>query len=113
MQSTTLWQLLQSEVKVVWTAGQLAQQWVFGLSQMVILWPVIVHWSLTFSQTVIAWPVIVHLSLTFSQTVTAWPVIVHLSLTFSQTVTAWPVSLLGTSVEDCCDKCSIVQCKLV
>jgi hypothetical protein len=96
MQSTTLWQLLQSEVKVVWTAGQLAQQWVFGLSQMVILWPVIVHWSLTFSQTVIA-----------------WPVIVHLSLTFSQTVTAWPVSLLGTSVEDCCDKCSIVQCKLV
>jgi hypothetical protein len=95
MQSTTLWQLLQSEVKVVWTAGQLAQQWVFGLSQMVILWPVIVHWSLTFSQTVIA-----------------WPVIVHLSLTFSQTVTAWPVSLLGTSVEDCCDKCSIVQCKL-
>jgi hypothetical protein len=96
MQSTTLWQLLQSEVKVVWTAGQLAQQWVFGLSQMVILWPVIVHWSLTFSQTVIA-----------------WPVIVHLSLTFSQTVTAWPVSLLGTSVEDCCDKCNIVQCKLV
>ena len=96
MQSTTLWQLLQSEVKVVWTAGQLAQQWVFGLSQMVILWPVIVHWSLTFSQTVIA-----------------WPVIVHLSLTFSQTVTAWPVSLLGTSIEDCCDKCSIVQCKLV
>jgi hypothetical protein len=96
MQSTTLWQLLKSEVKVVWTAGQLAQQWVFGLSQMVILWPVIVHWSLTFSQTVIA-----------------WPVIVHLSLTFSQTVTAWPVSLLGTSVEDCCDKCSIVQCKLV
>ena len=96
MQSTTLWQLLQSEVKVVWTAGQLAQQWVFGLSQMVILWPVIVHWSLTFSQTVIA-----------------WPVIVHLSLTFSQTVTAWPVSLSGTSVEDCCDKCSIVQCKLV
>ena len=63
---------------------------------VVILWPVIVHWSLTFSQTVIA-----------------WPVIVHLSLTFSQTVTAWPVSLLGTSVEDCCDKCSIVQCKLV
>ena len=96
MQSTTLWQLLQCEVKVVWTAGQLAQQWVFGLSQMVILWPVIVHWSLTFSQTVIA-----------------WPVIVHLSLTFSQTDTAWPVSLLGTSVEDCCDKCSIVQCKLV
>ena len=96
MQSTTLWQLLQSEVKVVWTAGQLAQQWVFGLSQMVILWPVIVHWSLTFSQTVIA-----------------WPVIVHLSLTFSQTVTAWPVSLLGTSIEDCCDKCIIVQCKLV
>ena len=96
MQSTTLWQLLQSEVKVVWTAGQLAQQWVFGLSQMVILWPVIVHWSLTFSQTVIA-----------------WPVIVHLSLTFSQTVTAWPVSLWGTSVEDCCHKCSIVQCKLV
>ena len=96
MQSTTLWQLLQSEVKVVWTAGQLAQQWVFGLSQMVILGPVIVHWSLTFSQTVID-----------------WPVIVHLSLTFSQTVTAWPVSLLGTSIEDCCDKCSIVQCKLV
>jgi hypothetical protein len=95
MQSTTLWQLLQSEVKVVWTAGQLAQQWVFGLSQMVILWPVIVHWSLTFSQTVIA-----------------WPVIVHLSLTFSQTVTAWPVSLLGNSVEDSCDKCSLVQCKL-
>ena len=96
MQSTTLWQLLQGEVKVVWTAGQLAQQWVFGLSQMVILWPVIVHWSLTFSQTVIA-----------------WPVIVHLSLTFSQTVTAWPVSLLGTSVEDCCDKFSIVQCSVI
>ena len=96
MQSTTLWQLLQSEVKVVWTAGQLAQQWVFGLSQMVILWPVIVHWSLTFSQTVIA-----------------WPVIVHLSLTFSQTVTAWPVSLLGTSVEDFCDKFSIVQCSVI
>ena len=96
MQSTTLWQLLQSEVKVVWTAGQLAQQWVFGLSQMVILWPVIVHWSLTFSQTVIA-----------------WPVIVHLSLTFSQTVTAWPVSLLGTSVEDCCGKFNIVQCSVI
>ena len=99
MQSTTLWQLLQCEVekgKVLWTAGQLVQQWLTGWSQMVILWPVIVH-----------------LSLTFSQTVTAWPVIVHLSLTFSQTVTAWPVSLLGTSVEDCCDKCSIVQCKLV
>ena len=96
MQPTTLWQLLQSEVKVVWTAGQLAQQWVFGLSQMVILWPVIVHWSLTFSQTVIA-----------------WPVIVHLSLTFSQTVTAWPVSLLGTSVEDCCDKFSIAQCSVI
>ena len=79
MQSTTLWQLLQSEVKVVWTAGQLAQQWVFGLSQMVIL----------------------------------WPVIVHLSLTFSQTVTAWPVSLLGTSVEDCCDKFSIAQCSVI
>ena len=82
MQSTTLWQLLQSEVekgKVLWTAGQLAQQWLTGWSQMVIL----------------------------------WPVIVHLSLTFSQTVTAWPVSLLGTSVEDCCDKFSIVQCSVI
>ena len=96
MQSTTLWQLLQSEVKVVWTAGQLAQQWVIGWSQMVILWPVIVH-----------------LSITFSQTVTAWPVIVHLSLTFSQTVTAWPVSLLGTSVEDCCNKFNTVQCNVI
>ena len=82
MQSTTLWQLLQSEVekgKVLWTAGQLAQQWVIGWSQMVTL----------------------------------WPVIVHLSLTFSQTVTAWPVSLLGTSVEDCCDKFSIAQCSVI
>ena len=74
MQSTTLWQLLQSEVKVVWTAGQLAEQWVFGLSQMVILWPVIVH-----------------LSLTFSQTVTAWPVIANIVCQ----------QLLGTTVEDC------------
>jgi hypothetical protein len=99
MQLTTLWQLLQSEVekgKVLWTAGQLAQQRVIGWSQMVILWPVIVH-----------------LSLKLNQTVTAWPVIVHLSLTFSQTVTAWPVSLLGTSVEDCCDKFSIVQCSVI
>ena len=78
MQSTTYWQLLQSEVKVVWTAGQLAQQWVFGLSQMIILWPVIIA-----------------------------------CFSVSQTVTAWPVSLLGNSVEDFCDKCNIVQCKLV
>ena len=77
MQSTTLWQLLQGEVKVVWTAGQLAQQWVFGLSQMVILWPVIVH-----------------LSLSLSQTVTALPVIANILCQH----------LLGTSVEDCCEK---------
>ena len=56
MQSTAYWQLLQSEVKVVWTAGQLAQQWVFGLSQMIILWPVIIA-CFSFSQTVTAWPV--------------------------------------------------------
>ena len=79
MQLTTLWQLLQSEVKVVWTAGQLEQQWVIGWSQMDIL----------------------------------WPVIVHLSLTFSQTVTAWPVILLGTSVEDCCDKYNVMQCSVI
>ena len=89
MQSTTLWQLLQSEVekgKVLWTAGQLAQQWVIGWSQMVILWPVIVH-----------------LSLTFSQTVTAWPVIANILCQH----------LLGSSVEDCCDKSSIVQCSVI
>ena len=89
MQSTTLWQLLQCEVekgKVLWTAGQLAQQWLTGWSQMVILWPVIVH-----------------LSLTFNQTVTAWPVIANILCQH----------LLGTSVEDCCDKCSIVQCSVI
>ena len=106
MQSTTYWQLLQSEVekgKVLWTAGQLAHQWVIGWSQMVILWPVIVHLSLTVSQTVTAWPVIVHLSLTFSQTVTAWPVIANILCQH----------LLGTSVEDCCDKSNIVQCSVI
>ena len=89
MQLTTLWQLLQSEVekgKVLWTAGQLAQQWLTGWSQMVILWPVIVH-----------------LSITFSQTVTAWPVIANILCQH----------LLSTSVEDCCDKCSIVQCSVI
>ena len=89
MQSTTLWQLLQSEVekgKALWTAGQLAQQWLIGWSQMVILWPVIVHLSLTFSQTVIAWPVIANI------------LCQH---------------LLGTLVEDRCDKCSIVHCSVI
>ena len=80
MQSTSLWQCLQREVekaKVLWTVGQLLQQWLTGWSQMVILWPVIVQ-----------------LSLTFSQTVTAWPVIANMLCQH----------LLGTSVEDCCEK---------
>ena len=89
MQSTTLCQLLQSEVekgKVLWTAGQLAQQWLTAWSQMVILWPVIVH-----------------LRLTFSRTATAWPVIANILCQH----------LLGSSVEDCCDKSSIMQCSVI
>ncbi len=80
MQSTSLWQCLQCEVekaKVLWTVGQLLQQWLTGWSQMVILWPVIVQ-----------------LSLTRSQTVTAWPVIANILCQH----------LLGTSVEGCCEK---------
>ena len=77
MQSTTLWQLLQCEVekgKVLWTAGQLAQQWLSASLLIAILWPVIVH-----------------LRLTFSRTATAWPVIANILCQH----------LLGTTVEDC------------